>query len=395
MSIKVILEKCTGCKRCVKACPYKAIEVTEKKAYILSNCTLCQACLTACLEEAIEIGVKKEATSHLKDYKGVWVFAEQRFGKLSETALELLGEGRKLADQLKTELSAVLLGKKVNGLAPELIYHGADRVYLIDRDELKDPLDEPYAKTLVNLVGKYKPEIILAGATTFGRSLIPKVAAMLKTGLTADCTGLKIDTANRHLLQTRPTFGGNIMATIICPNNRPQMATVRPRVMKKMARDQTRQGKIIQESFDDIKLHSCVKFIELVADLTEKVKLEEAEIIVSGGRGLGKPDNFDLIRELAGVLGAAVGASRAAVDAGWISYSHQVGQTGKTVSPKIYIACGISGAIQHLAGMQTADIIIAINKDSAAPIFNIATFGIVGDLFEVVPELTKQLRESR
>lgn len=393
MSIKVDLDKCTGCKLCVKACPYKAIEVSEKKAYVLPNCTLCRACVQACREGAIEIGVKKESTPGLQDYHGVWVFAEQRLGKLSGTSLELLGEGRKLADELKTELSAVLLGDGVGDLATELIYFGADKVYLVDSPELRHPLNDPYAKAIADLVLKYRPEIILAGATAMGRSMTPKVAALLKTGLTADCTGLAIDLEQRLLLQTRPAFGGNIMATIICPNNRPQMATVRPKVMKKLARDENRKRQVVEETIGSDSLRSSVKFIELVEDLAEKVKLEEAEIIVSGGRGLGKPENFELIRELANTLNAAVGASRAAVDAGWISYPHQVGQTGKTVCPKIYIACGISGAIQHLAGMQTSDVIVAINKDPSAPIFSIATYGMVGDLLEIVPALTNKLKQ--
>lgn len=394
MSIKVDLEKCNGCKRCVKACPYAAIEVTEKKAYILPNCTLCSACVPACQEEAIVIGVEKEVTPGWEDYRGVWVFAEQRGGKLSSASLELLGEGRKLADDLKTALSAVLLGERVADLAKELIYYGADTVYLAEASGLKNPQDEPYAKAIVDLVEKHKPEVILAGATAFGRSLAPRVAALLKTGLTADCTGLEIDLEQRLLLQTRPAFGGNIMATIICPNNRPQMATVRPRVMKKRSRDVNRKGEIIKALMESDSLISRVGFIELVEDLSEKVKLEEAEIIVSGGRGLGKLENFELLKELASTLGAAVGASRAAIDAGWISYPHQVGQTGKTVCPKLYIACGISGAIQHLAGMQTSGIIVAINKDPSAPIFNVATYGIVGDLFEVIPRLNAKLKEA-
>ncbi|MBM4433359.1 MAG: electron transfer flavoprotein subunit alpha/FixB family protein, partial [Chloroflexi bacterium] len=241
-------------------------------------------------------------------------------------------------------------------------------------------------------VRQYKPEIVLAGATPLGRAFIPRVAAILKTGLTADCTGLDIDLEKRLLLQTRPTFGGNIMATIICQSGRPQMSTVRPRVFKKGVPDKTRQGQIIKVDFDKARITSRTKLLSFVEDVSERVKLDEADIIVSGGRGLGKPENFALLKELAGVLGAALGSSRPPVDEGWIPYSHQVGQTGKTVCPKLYIACGISGSVQHLAGMQTSEIIVAINDDPNAPIFEVATYGIVGDLFKVVPMLIDKLK---
>ncbi|MDO8885352.1 electron transfer flavoprotein subunit alpha [Candidatus Oleimmundimicrobium sp.] len=392
MSIKVDLSKCKGCKLCAKACMYGAIDIVEKKAYINNNCTLCGACVSACKYGAISISKKKKTAFNEGDYEGVWVFAEQKQGKLAGVAFELLGEGRKLADELGVKLSAVLLGEKISDLANELIFYGADRIYIVDNPILKDRLDEPYANTLVQLIHEHKPEIFLAGATSFGRSLIPRVAATLETGLTADCTSLAIDKKNKFLLQTRPAFGGNIMATIICPNKRPQMATVRPKVMKCAQRDDTRSGEIIEETI--LKPTSLrVKLLDFMEELNNKVNLEEAEIVVAGGRGLGKAENFKLIHEMASILGAAVGASRAAVDAEWIPYSHQVGQTGKTVSPKLYIACGISGAIQHLTGMQTADNIVAINKDPDAPIFNVANYGIVGDLFEIIPAITAKLKE--
>jgi len=249
-----------------------------------------------------------------------------------------------------------------------------------------------YTAELIKLISEYKPEIVLAGATSLGRAFIPRVAATLRTGLTADCTGLAIDSERRLLLQTRPTFGGNIMATIICQAKRPQMSTVRPRVFKKSSPDNARKGQIIRVDFDKNCVTAKTKLISFVKDLTEKVKLEDADIIVSGGRGLGKAENFKVIEELAEVLGAAVGSSRPPVDEGWIPYSHQVGQTGKTVSPRLYVACGISGAVQHLVGMQTSDMIIAINDDPNAPIFQVATWGIVGDLFKVVPMLTGKLK---
>lgn len=324
--------------------------------------------------------------------RGVWVFAEQRRGRMAPVVFELLGEGRKLADQLQTELSVVLLGHQITQMAELLVEYGADKVYLCDRPELRELLDENYADVISQMITGYRPEIVLAGATSAGRSLTPKIAARLETGLTADCTQLEVDTSQRLLLQTRPAFGGNIMATIICPEKRPQMATVRPHVMKSGERASGRKGEVV--SFEPRKpLKSDAEILDFIEDVGEKVKLEGADIIVSGGRGVGCQENFGIIRELAETLGAAVGASRAAVDSEWISYPHQVGQTGKTVCPKVYIACGISGAIQHLAGMQTSDIIVAINKDSQAPIFQVATYGLVGDLFEIVPALTKKFRE--
>lgn len=388
-----ITDKCTGCEKCIPSCPYNAIEVIDKKAIIKDNCTLCGACVTSCPFKAIELTKKEVKMAGLDEYKGVWVFAEQRNGKIQSVVYELLGKGRELADRLKVELAAVLLGEKMDKEAQELIGYGADKVYLTDHEKLKDFRDDSYADVLVDLVSEYKPEIILAGATSIGRSLIPKVATRLETGLTADCTGLDIDEEKKILLQTRPAFGGNIMATIICPNHRPQMATVRHKVMKEAPFDKEKKGEIIRIEVDPKKIPLRTEVIKMVESMEEMVLLEEADIIVSGGRGLGAPENFKLIEELAKTVGGAVGASRATVDAGWIPYAHQVGQTGKTVCPKIYIACGISGQIQHLAGMQSSDIIVAINKDPGAPIFNVATYGVVGDLFEVVPALTKKFKE--
>ena len=325
---------------------------------------------------------------------GIWVFAEQRNGKLKSVAYELVSQGRKLADSLTTDLCAVCFGHNIDGVT-ELIHYGADKVYLVDDPLLTDHLEDLYTAQLVNLVRQHQPEILLAGATALGRSFIPRIAAILETGLTADCTGLEIDPETKLLLQTKPTFGDNVMATIICRSKRPQMATVRPRVFKKGTPQPERRGQIIRVDFNKQGVTSKTKLLAFVEDLTEKVKLEDADIIVAGGRGLGKPENFQLIRELAEVLEAAVGASRPPVDEGWIPYSHQVGQTGKTVCPKLYIACGISGAVQHLAGMQTSEIIVAINEDPNAPIFDVATYGIVGDLFQIVPLLIARLREAR
>ena len=392
MSIKVIKEKCIGCNLCIPACPFAAIEVVDKKAIIKDNCNFCGACVPACKFKAIVIE-REEKKADLSDYKNVWIFAEQRNNKVEPVAYELLGEGSKLAAKLGQKLCAVLMGSEVKEAAKDLVAHGADIVYMVEDPALASFQEDPYARVMVRLIQEEKPNIILIGATTIGRSIGPKVATVIETGLTADCTGLEIDPEKKLLLQTRPAFGGNIMATIICPNNRPQMSTVRHKVMKKAPKDPAHKGEIISKKFAPGFMDSRSKIIKFVEEVTKTVNLAEADIIVSGGRGMGGPENFKLIEELANILGGAVGASRAAVDAGWMPYSHQVGQTGRTVCPKLYIACGISGAIQHLVGMQSSDVIVAINKDPGAPIFKVATYGIEGDLFVVVPELIKEFKK--
>ncbi|WP_333654278.1 FAD-binding protein [Dissulfurispira sp.] len=395
MHIVVNIERCTGCGQCIDSCPFTAIVMQEGKAFINEYCQFCKACMNICPEGAI-IEIMEEGDiqkADISDYKGVWVFAEQRDGMVAPVAYELLGAGRRLADELKAELSAVLFGSNEDQ-AKELIKWGADKVYHCKDSIFEKFNDEPYSQLLTNLVKTHKPEIVLAGATPIGRSFIPRVAARVRTGLTADCTALEIDRDSGNLLQIRPAFGGNIMATILCPNHRPQIATVRPRVMKRGEYNADRKGEIIPVSADNIACRT--KVLETIKEVSEcMVNLQEADVIVAGGRGLGKPDGFKMLEELAEVLGGAVGASRAAVDEGWIPYSHQVGQTGKTVCPKIYIACGISGAVQHLVGMQSSDIIIAINKNPEAPIFNVATYGIIGDVYEVVPLLIKKLKEVK
>jgi len=398
MSIKVIREKCTGCNLCIKACPFAAIKLVKKKAVIdLDNCNLCGACIEACKFDAIVLTRVSPSDidfpKRMEGHKDVWVFCEQKNGVIQSVAYELLGKGKELADILGVDLCGVLLGEDIKKEAQNIIHRGANKVYLVDSPKLKHYQNEPYSKVLINLIKEYKPEIVLCGATSTGRSLISRVAIGIHAGLTADCTGLEIDKKERLLLQTRPAFGGNIMATIVCPNHRPQMATVRHKVMKEAALNNHHRGKVIEKSYNSDTYFSRTKLLDIVEEIEETVNLTEADVIVSGGRGMQKPENFRLLEDLAKAVNGAVGASRAAVDAGWKSYSHQVGQTGKTVCPKIYIACGISGQIQHLVGMQSSDIIVAINKDPHAPIFNFATYGIVADLFEVLPELTKKFKE--
>ncbi len=392
--IKVLESKCVGCTLCVKVCPFGAITMEERLAVIdLTKCTLCGACVEVCKPDAIEM---KETGGEAKDfsaYKDVWVIAEQFDGHIESITYELLGEGRVLADDLGMDLCAVLLGADVTEKAQDLIQRGADKVYVLDHPELDYFKDEPYARVLVDVIARHKPDVVLCGATTVGRSLVSRVAVALDTGLTADCTGLAIDPETKNLLQTRPAFGGNIMATILCPNTRPQMATVRHKVFKEGEVDENRAGEVITEEVKAELLTSRTKRLEYVPEKESTINIAEADIIVSGGRGLQKPENFSFVRELAEVLNGGVGSSRAAVDADWIAYSHQVGQTGKTVCPKVYIACGISGQIQHLAGMSSSDIIVAVNKDPEAPIFKMATYGIVGDALQVLPMLTAEFKK--
>jgi electron transfer flavoprotein alpha subunit len=393
------IQKCTGCRRCLRACPAEAIEIffTPEQQKILDE--IARQGAGAQVETETEPVEEKELTGEalLKQYRGVWVFIEQTGGRNAEVAWELLGAGAGLAKALGVELCSLVIGENVEHLSRESFAYGAEKSYLIDSPVYLHYRTEPYYKAICYLVRKYKPEILLVGATGLGRDLAGAIATELKTGLTADCTGLSID-ETRHLLQTRPAFGGNIMATILTERTRPQMSTVRPHVMVIPKKDPSRTGEIIRESFSLKEEDIAVKVLEVIDDHRtgyEAVDIAAADVIVSGGRGMMAKENFHILQELADELGGVVASSRGAVEAGWMPAERQVGQTGKTVRPKIYIACGISGAIQHLVGMQSSDVIIAINRDRHAPIFEVATYGIEGDLFQIVPSITKRIRELR
>ncbi len=395
MSISVDSSKCNGCTLCVKSCATSAIEVKDKLATItLEGCTMCGACVAACRFQAISIDIDRQPLEDLSTYKGVWVFGEQRDGKVAPVVFELINVGRDLANARHTELAVVILGNNISEAVEDLAGYPVDKVYVYEAQELENYDAERYCRVLTDVVREYKPEIFLAGATTTGRSFMSGVAISLYTGLTADCTGLEIG-EDGLLHQTRPAYGGNIMATILCQYTRPQMATVRHKVFPTSARRCEGKAEIVNLNPKSALFSSRSKIVDFVEQVGERVNIVDADIIISGGRGLGCPENFDILRELADEIGAAVGSSRAAVDAGWISYAHQVGQTGKTVCPKIYIACGISGAVQHLAGMSSSDTIIAINKDPNAPIFGVADFGFVGDALEILPLLTKKIKAMR
>ncbi len=391
MAVNVIFDKCVGCTICVKSCPFDAIYMKDKKAVITEACTSCGVCIEKCPFDAIE---KKEEFVEEKDlsqFKGVWIFAEQRENKLMPVVYELLGEGKKLAKEIGSELSAIVCGEDVSALIEELFAYGADKVYVADDLELKTYRTDAYTKVISEAIDMYKPEIFLMGATHIGRDLGPALAVLANTGLTADCTSLEIDPEDKKIRQTRPAFGGNLMATIICPNHRPQMSTVRTGVMDKAEYNPSNTGEIIKLDvhFRDGEIRTEV--IKSIKSLNEIVSLADADIIVSGGLGIGKKEGFELLQQLANRFGGTIAASRASVDSGWIESSYQVGQTGTTVKPTVYIACGISGAIQHISGMKNSDYIIAINKDEFAPIFDVADIGIVGDLHQVIPAIIEEL----
>ncbi|MBU5614785.1 FAD-binding protein [Geomonas azotofigens] len=389
---QIELSKCIGCLKCVKACPGAALEIfyTPEELEILAQ--------LAGQQDLSEEDADPEELARrelVAAYRGVWVFVEQTEGEAARVSWELMGKGQELAAKLGVELCAVVMGDQVEHLCHEAFSYGADKAYLMDQPVLKHYRTYPYLDALCHLIDKYKPEIVLMGATGMGRDLAGAVATRVKTGLTADCTGLDID-GKRNLMQTRPAFGGNIMATIMCDRFRPQMATVRSHVMPMPAQMPGRTGKIVPVSLPISEADIFTKVLQVIRDKKAgDVDIAGAEFIVSGGRGMMAKENFAILQELADELGGEVGASRSAVDAGWMPGDRQVGQTGKTVRPKIYIACGISGAIQHLVGMQDSDLIVAINRDKEAPIFEVANYGIVGDLFDVVPALIAALREMK
>ena len=342
-------------------------------------------------------------TNNIEEYKGVYVFAQQVDNEISGIALELLGKGKELAAKLETEVTAVLIGYNVKNLADKLAEYGADKVILVDDPELETYRTEPYAHALASVIEKYKPEIVLVGATAIGRDLGPTVSARVKTGLTADCTVLEIgdfplvaipgqEQKHNQLLMTRPAFGGNTIATIACPDNRPQMATVRPGVMQKLDKLAGKKAEVIEYNPGFVPNNKYVEILEISKAISDIKDIMDAKILVSGGRGVGSAENFKLLDDLAEVLGGQVSCSRAVVDSGWKPKELQVGQTGKTVRPQVYFAIGISGAIQHVAGMEESDIIVAINKDEDAPIFDVADYGVVGDLNKIVPALTEAIK---
>ena len=395
ISIVIDDELCTGCASCVNSCPYGAIEIIENTAIITGDCNLCGACVDVCPVEAIILEREKYVDKVDKSqYKGVWVIAEHYKEEIHKVAYQLLTKGRELANILNVNLGLVILGHEFDYILEEFGEYGADEVIYVKSSLLKNYYSDLYVKIISELISEHRPEIVLIGATATGRDFAPRVAKRLNSGLTADCTGLDIENKTGNLMQTRPTFGGNIMATIRTPTSRPQMATVRPGIFKAM-KVQKRKVKITKREQNYNEKDSVAKIVKIINKKRAQVNLEDAEIIVAGGRGVGSKEGFKLIKDLAEVLGAEMGGSRVTVELNWLDQDRQVGQTGKTVSPKLYIACGISGAIQHLVGVQNSEIIVAINKDANAPIFNVAHYGIVGDLHEVIPVLIENLKKIK
>lgn len=412
---ELIPDKCISCAKCEAACPVEAIAYDENGIPIINaeKCIGCKKCLKSCPVEAfklsypegdtviVQTGTEPEEEEEtgtgreVDKWKGVWVFVEQRNGHAHNVAWQLLGVGSQLAADLGEELSAVILGSKVEHLVDQAFGHGASNVYLLDSPQLEEYRTQPYTEALVALVKKYLPAAFIMGATAIGRDLGSAVATKLETGLTADCTQLSIDKEKKLLEQTRPAFGGNIMATILCEQARPQMSTVRPEVFPTPPFVEGRKGKLIREQFKMDESRMLTKIREIIPIKKTGVDITAADIIVSGGRGMTSPEHFKMLAELAELLGGVVAGSRSAVDAGWIGYERQVGQTGKTVRPKLYFACGISGAIQHIVGMQNSEHIIAINRDEHAPVFEITDLGVIGDIFETLPDLIEALRKKK
>lgn len=417
MTIWIDQENCDGCKRCQRVCPYEGIELTDAVARVTDRCTNCGACVAACKNEAITSDIVPRVVPDFSDYKGVWVFAEHTDGVLAPVGLELLGKARDLAQNLNETVSAVLLGQDIAGLCDTLAEHGADSIYLVEDPLLKDYRTIAYASVMEHLVNQYKPGILLIGATGLGRDLAPRVSRRVGAGLTADCTELSIDvdtgdtdtgdvdtgksdvddgdtiSGSKILWQTRPAFGGNIMATIATRYSRPQMATVRPGVMEKHLVENV-NTEIIRVTPPLGETDIKTRILETIKEGRTGTDITEANLIVAGGRGINGQEGFEMLRKLAQLLGGELACTRLIVEQGIMEQRSQVGQTGKTVRPEIYIACGISGAIQHRAGMMGSRYIIAINTDPAAPIFDVANWGIVGDVHEIVPEMIAQLSKG-
>ncbi|MHA2280308.1 MAG: FAD-binding protein [Promethearchaeota archaeon] len=395
MGIFINDELCTGCGSCTENCPFVGIELVDNKAVITENCNFCGTCLDVCPVDAILIERKEYEVEKidLSQYRGVWVIAEHYKNIINPVVFQLLGKGGDLARELDVNLTLVILGASFDDQLDEFSLYGPDEILYIKSPILKDYYSDLYVQALTELIIENKPEIILIGATPTGRDFAPRIAKRLNAGLTADCTGLEIDQTTRNLLQTRPTFGGTLMATIRTPNSRPQMATVRPGIFNSPEKSNGKtEIKKIDLNFKEKDLVS--KVVKVIKRKKSSVNLIDAQIIVGGGRGVGSKENFKIIEELAEVLGAELGGSRVTVELGWLDQDRQIGQTGKTVSPQLYIACGISGAIQHLVGIQNAEIVVAINKDQNAPIFNRAHYGLVGDLHEIVPLLIEALKKE-
>ncbi len=419
--IFIIKERCTGCGSCVKVCPVNCISMSDrneagvkwKKLAVIdvNKCVFCNACVEDCdrLFEKTKVKMPDTQVFHAivmhkeevkvnidtASYKGVWCYAEQRHGKIMPTIYELLHVGLQMAKDLNEELSVVLIGHNVAGSAQEIIEHGADKVYVLDHPVFEHFVDEVYTYALTELIKNEKPNKLLMPASIIGRSFSSRVAISAQTGITADATEIAVDKKTRMMHATRPSFGGNLMATILCEKHRPEMATIRPMSFPRAPKQAGRQGKIVNVAVDPSKWNIRTKFVRFDPEKGEAIDITAAEKIVAGGRGLGKPDGFKLIEELANTIGAAVGASRPTVDAGWIPYRHQVGLTGRTVRPKLYIACGISGQIQHLAGMSSAEVVVSVNKDPDVPLMKLATLSVEGDLYELIPLIIKEIQKAR
>lgn len=395
MSIRIDPNKCNGCSLCVRACPYQALTMENKKAaWIEDRCTLCGACLTACKFEALTGSIPTKEIPDFKDYRGVWVFVEQQNGVFARSAYELIGCARNLADDLSEEVVAVVLGSDTLEDAQKLIHYGADRCLVAQDAALGYYQTCTYTHVLAQLITRHKPGILLIPATHLGRDLAPRLARRLGLGLTADCTRLSIDPAERILLQTRPAFGGNVMATIVTRYSRPQCATVRPGIMRALDPDPSRVGTVTRETVDMVTCREFTKVLECSLHERKGVNLQSAKVIVAGGRPVCSERGIAILREFAEAVGGELACTRVVVEEGFLSSEHQVGQTGQTVRPDVYFACGISGAIQHRAGMEGSRYVVAINKDPDAPIFDVADFAIVGDMFEILPALTRAIKGS-